>query len=142
MQSTWTETVRQFSSRKIMCPERRRRLSETLLYDLIKKNKALTFDNLYDVKKDSKLKDKQSILKIDRTVLQRLIASYAESTLYLKDTETILLRHQLIKGEQRRSNQLDFSSKVEMFFYHWSGIISLLYQRTRLIWPCSCSTNL
>ena len=44
-------------------------------YDPIKKNKALTFHNLYDVKNDSKLKDKQSILTIDRTVLQRLIDS-------------------------------------------------------------------
>ena len=61
-----------------MCSERWRRLSETFLLRPHQKNKALTFDNLYDVKTGSKLKDKQPALKIDRTVLQRLIASYAD----------------------------------------------------------------
>ena len=71
----------------------------------MKKNKELTFDNLYDVKKNSKLKNKQSVLKIDCTVLQWLFASM-QSRCYIWQIQTILLRHQLVKGEQNTAKPI------------------------------------
>ena len=55
----------------------------------------------------------------------QLVLHMTESTLYLTDTEKIMLKHQLVKGEQRRLNRLDVSSKAEIFLYHLTWIISL-----------------
>ena len=43
--------------------------------DTMHKNNALTFETLYEVK-GSKEKDKCTILRVDRNVLQRLIGAY------------------------------------------------------------------
>ena len=44
--------------------------------DTIHRNNALTFDSLYQVTKGSKEKEKNTILRADRSVLQRLIVAH------------------------------------------------------------------
>ena len=46
------------------------------IHETLVKNKAPTFSSLYDVVGDSKEKDKKTILKADRNILQRLVTSY------------------------------------------------------------------
>ena len=46
------------------------------IHDTLVKNKAPTLSSLYDVVGDSKEKDKKTILKADRNILQRLVTSY------------------------------------------------------------------
>jgi len=41
------------------------------------RNNASTFATLYKVVKDSKVKDQKTILKADRSILQRLLTAYA-----------------------------------------------------------------
>ena len=52
------------------------RSSKVRFWDTMRNNKPLTFDNLYQVVRSSKEKDKTTILRADRNVLQRLIIAY------------------------------------------------------------------
>jgi len=52
------------------------RSSEVRFWDTMHKNNAPTIDNLYQVVKSSKEKNKTTILRADRDVLQRLIIAY------------------------------------------------------------------
>lgn len=49
------------------------------IHSVIKQNKPLTFESLYDVTVEKKSIEKQTILKADRNVLQRLVTVYETS---------------------------------------------------------------
>ena len=50
--------------------------SDVPIHETLHKSKAKTFASLYEVAKDAKDKDKRTILKADRNVLQRLVTAY------------------------------------------------------------------
>jgi len=56
--------------------QQRDRSSESRVWDTMHKNNAPTIDNLYQVVKSSKEKNKTTILRADRNVLQLLIIAY------------------------------------------------------------------
>jgi hypothetical protein len=63
------------------------------LYDTIKKNKAPTFENLYDIIQPSSKINKTIVMKADKNVLQRLVTAYAAGRDVDLDT---ILKHELL----------------------------------------------
>ena len=62
-------------------------------YDTIKKNKAPTFENIYDVVQHNSETKLKTVMKADRNVLQRLVASYAAGCAVHLDN---ILKHELL----------------------------------------------
>ena len=62
------------------------------IYDSIKENKTLTFETLYEVVQH-KSENKNTVLKADRNVLQRLVTSYAAGR---NADITYTVKHELI----------------------------------------------
>lgn len=63
------------------------------IYDPIKKNKASTFENLYNVEQQSMKNNKRIVMKADKNVLQRLVTSYAAGRAVDLDN---ILKHELV----------------------------------------------
>jgi hypothetical protein len=62
-------------------------------HSAVRRNNAPTFDTLYEVVKDSKDKDKTTVLKADRSILQRLVIAYEAGRQV--DLQSVL-KHELV----------------------------------------------
>ena len=69
------EKVATFTEERMIVPDQSDK-PKLSLYEPLKKNQTKTFASLFEVVKNDKEKDKQTILKLDRNVLQRLITAY------------------------------------------------------------------
>jgi len=72
------QQMKEFAEQRLpsVSQQQQDRPSEVRFWDTMHKNNAPTIDNLYHVVKSSKEKNKTTILRADRNVLQRLIIAY------------------------------------------------------------------